>query len=68
MNDTERGFHASVKPRWAADGTLVYSITGTAPQVSGNMAISKKPIVSEHKDIRFAQFSSPQDVSIAKDM
>ncbi|THZ60174.1 hypothetical protein D6C86_05164 [Aureobasidium pullulans] len=61
MNEAERGFHSSFKPRWATDGTLVHTTTGTAPTTSGNMGNSKKPIVSEHKDIRFAKFTSPQD-------
>lgn len=62
MNETERGFHGSVKPHWTTDGNLVYSISGTALVVSGNMVSSKKPIVSEHSDVRFARFSPPQDV------
>ncbi|KAI5206092.1 hypothetical protein E4T39_02718 [Aureobasidium subglaciale] len=61
MNETERGFHTSFKPRWATDGTLVYSTNGTAPAPSGNTISSKRPIVSEQKEVRFAQFSSPHD-------
>jgi nuclear pore complex protein Nup98-Nup96 len=61
MSENERGFHTSFKPRWAADGTLVYSATTNALAPSGNMITSRKPIVSEQKDIRFAQFSSPKD-------
>ncbi|KEQ62662.1 uncharacterized protein M437DRAFT_48873 [Aureobasidium melanogenum CBS 110374] len=61
MNENERGFHTSFKPRWATDGTLVYSTTSAAPPLFGNMIGTKKPIVSEHKDVRFAKFKSPQD-------
>ncbi|CAD0089018.1 unnamed protein product [Aureobasidium mustum] len=61
MDEPERGFHTSFKPRWAADGTLVYGTTNAAPSLSGNMVGSMKPLVSEHRDVRFARFNSPQD-------
>ncbi|KAI4721019.1 hypothetical protein E4T48_02648 [Aureobasidium sp. EXF-10727] len=61
MNETERGFHTSFKPRWTTDGTLVHSAANNAPTLSGNMVASKKPLVSEHRDIRFAKFNAPQD-------
>lgn len=63
LSEHDKAFHTSVKPSWTTDGTLVYAIAGDAPPPFGNMTTSKEPIVSEHKDIRFAKFSASKDVS-----
>lgn len=58
VDEMTQAFHASVKPRWAGDGTLVYGIAGNATGlVDGVMINCKKSIVSEGKDIRFAAFT-----------
>ena len=63
LSDTDRAFHASVKPRWTTENTLVYTIAGNAPQIEGNMTTAKRSIISEGKDIRFSSFT-PGSVSV----
>jgi len=62
MSENDRAFHTSVKPTWTTDNTLVYAIAGNTPQVAGNMATAKRSVISESRDIRFAQFVT-QNVS-----
>lgn len=62
MNDTEQAFHASVKPSWTTDGTMVYGIPAKSPNLQQGMAKIKQSLVSEGKDIRFAKFVSAEDV------
>lgn len=59
MTEEDHAFHTSVKPSWATDNTLVYSIPGSTPPVDGNMTTAKQSIVSEGKDVRFATFVAP---------
>jgi nuclear pore complex protein Nup98-Nup96 len=64
MDDMDKKFHYTNKPRWSVDGTLVYAASGNAPQIEGSiLAKSKQPIVSEYKDIRFAKIATHPDVS-----
>ena len=70
MEPIEREFHASQKPAWGPRTTLVYAITG---KVTNSKAKSnhtdpilndrRSAIVSEGKDIRFAQLTAPRHVS-----
>ncbi|KAF2220396.1 nuclear protein 96-domain-containing protein [Elsinoe ampelina] len=62
MNEAEQAFHASVKPNWTSDGTLVYASAGSNPALaSGILVNAKKSIVAEGKDVRFAQLQAPSD-------
>ena len=56
-------FHDSFKPRFANDNVVVYSLPGSAPQVSGDLRPAMRPLVGERKDIRFSKFVSPADVN-----
>lgn len=56
MSETDRAFHSSLKPSWSNDNTLVYSGAGNSPPVTGNMISTKRAIISESRDVRFAKF------------
>jgi nuclear pore complex protein Nup98-Nup96 len=68
MDATDRAFHDSIKPRWSADGTLVYPGPSDGRSISRRsrtthdrdslLVVQKRNLVSEAGDIRFAQFSS----------
>ncbi|KAK3707549.1 hypothetical protein LTR37_012044 [Vermiconidia calcicola] len=49
-------WHQCMKPSFTNDDTLVYSVPGSASQVSGDLAPAMQPLVGEHKDVRFARF------------
>ncbi|EOD51579.1 putative nucleoporin sonb protein [Neofusicoccum parvum UCRNP2] len=62
-NEADKAFHDTFKPTWAHDGTLTYTALGNAPRMQGNfIANLKSSIVSQHKDVRFAKFSTPEDI------
>ncbi|KAK0859525.1 hypothetical protein LTS02_009146 [Friedmanniomyces endolithicus] len=54
-----------LKPSFCADGTIVYAIAGSAPQVTGDMVQTKLPIVGEHSDVRFAKLACPPELANA---
>ncbi|KAL1621746.1 hypothetical protein SLS54_005269 [Diplodia seriata] len=61
--EAEKAFHEAFKPTWTHDGTLTYTAPGNAPKMQGAfIANLKNSIVSEHKDVRFAKFSTPEDI------
>lgn len=61
--DAEVAFHQSVKPRFGANGVLVYVAPGNARRMEDGLLInSKSSIVAEHQDVRFARFATPEDV------
>lgn len=62
--ESDKAFHDTFKPTWAHDGTLTHIALGNAPRMQGDfIANLKNSIVGEHKDVRFAKFSTPEDVS-----
>ncbi|OCL13785.1 hypothetical protein AOQ84DRAFT_224189, partial [Glonium stellatum] len=64
MDPKDRSFHQSNKPRWSADGTLIYATSGNTPSMDDGILRSLKgSIVSEHKDIRFAKLVTPVDAT-----
>jgi nuclear pore complex protein Nup98-Nup96 len=62
MNETDAGFHDSFKPSFSGHNALIYSAPGSAPQLSGDMKEAIKPLVSQGRNIRFAKFTSLQDI------
>lgn len=65
MDENDKAFHLSIKPRWGPDGRLVYATSADAPQlVNGTLVNVDDSIISEHTDIRFAKFATPSDVSV----
>lgn len=68
MSESDRNFHESMKPSWGPDGTLVYAsladskplgkTTRRARERNGLLAVQKKAVVSESRDVRFAKFSN----------
>jgi len=63
MDEQEVAFHDNLKPSFAANGIMVYAAPGSAPQVSGDLIPAMQPLVGEHKDVRFAKFSTPEDIN-----
>lgn len=65
MSEIDQAFHASVKPNWNPDGTLVYAAAGSSPALEDGLLVNaKQSIVAEGKDVRFAQLQVPADVSL----
>lgn len=71
MDPKERAFHASYKPSWGPGTTLVYSIPGKVgisqtktTQTDPILKYRKSAIVSEGRDIRFAQIAVAARVSV----
>lgn len=68
MNVTERAFHDSIKPRWGADGTIIFAGRSNGRPVSrssratfdrdGLLIVQKCDLATNTGDIRFARFSS----------
>lgn len=63
-------FHDSYKPSWGPEGTLLYAIPGKvdisrnkSTQPDAILGVQKGVIVSEGRDIRFAKFTVPNNVS-----
>lgn len=56
MNADDLAFHDTMKPSFANNGTLVYSVDGSTKQVSEPLATALQPLISEHKEIRFAKW------------
>ncbi|KAF2089518.1 hypothetical protein K490DRAFT_37272 [Saccharata proteae CBS 121410] len=64
MDDADRAFHESYKPHWTVDGTLTYATPGDAPKLQGSLISNlRASMVGQHKDVRFAKFTTPADVS-----
>ncbi|EKG13362.1 Peptidase S59 nucleoporin [Macrophomina phaseolina MS6] len=62
-NEADKAFHEAFKPAWALDGTFTYTTAGHAPRLQDDFISNlKNSIVSQHKDVRFAKFSTPEDV------
>lgn len=66
MDPQDRAFHDSMKPSWGPDGTLVYAappamaIRNTSLRSRNRddlLVLQKRSIVSESRDIKFANFS-----------
>lgn len=61
--DAEIAFHQSVKPRFGANGVLVYVAPGGSRRTEDRLlTIFKSAIVAEHQDVRFAHFTTPSDL------
>lgn len=52
-----------MRPSFANNGMLVYSARGSAPQVGQPLATGLRPLVSEHKEVRFARWMKPADLN-----
>ena len=63
MTAEDAEWHQSFKPSFANNGTLVYSVPGSAPPVSGELATAMQGLVGEHKDVRFAKFVTAPDIN-----
>ena len=70
MDSIEQEFHASYKPNWGPRALLLYAIPGkvnlsrnTPSRTDPILNNQKGVIVSEGKDIRFAKFTAPLQVS-----
>jgi len=61
MNEHDATFHGSLKPSFDSQNALVYSVPGSAPQLSGDMRQVIKPLTSGGRDIRFAKFTTFED-------
>jgi len=58
MNEHDATYHDSFKPSFNSRNALVYSVPGSAPQLSGDMKQAIKPLTSGGRDIRFAKFTA----------
>ncbi|KAK3072322.1 hypothetical protein LTS18_014663, partial [Coniosporium uncinatum] len=56
MPDNDKAFYKSFKPSWGPANTLAHASSGDITQGS-TLIESNQPVVSEHRDIRFAQFA-----------
>lgn len=52
-----------MKPTFANNGTLVYSVPGSTQEVTEPLTRAMEPIVGEHKEVRFARFAKPADLN-----
>lgn len=63
MTAEDTAFHDTMKPSFANNGILVYSVNGSTQQVSDPLATALQPLVSEHKEVRFAAWVPPADIN-----
>lgn len=61
MNNVESDFRNSFKPAFTNDGTLVFSIPGSAPRLPPGIKEKLKPLVSEHRDVQFVDIGHADD-------
>ena len=73
MSEAEQHFHKSFKPHWAPRTTLLYAMptkfnssTNNPNQKKSLLYHAKGTFVSEGRDIRFAKFMPPPNVSLLK--
>lgn len=52
-----------MKPSFANNGILVYSVPGSTRQVDGPLKPTLRPLVSGHKEVRFARFAPGDDLN-----
>lgn len=65
LDEMDRQFHDTNKPRWAPDGTLVHTVSGSVPRMEDGFIVNVKgSAVSEHSDTRLAKFVTPVNVGI----
>jgi nuclear pore complex protein Nup98-Nup96 len=58
MNEHDAAFHDSFKPSFDNQNALIYSVSGSATQLSGDMKQVIKPLTSGGRDVRFAKFTA----------
>jgi nuclear pore complex protein Nup98-Nup96 len=58
MNEHDAAFHDSFKPSFDNQNALIYSVSGSATQLSGDMKQVIKPLASGGREIRFAKFTA----------
>jgi nuclear pore complex protein Nup98-Nup96 len=61
MSEHDAAFHDSFKPSFDGQNALVYSVPGSAAQLSGGMKQVIKPLTGGGRDIRFANFTAFED-------
>ncbi|KAK7515235.1 nuclear protein 96-domain-containing protein [Phyllosticta citriasiana] len=63
MDERDKAFHDSFKPRWTLDGGFTYTVPGSAPRMEGNFFNNfGRSLVGQQKDVRFAKFATPEDI------
>lgn len=63
MTAEDNAFHDTMKPSFTNNGILVYSVDGSTQQVSEPLATALQPLISEHKEIRFAKWVPAADIN-----
>lgn len=65
MSAEDSAFHDTMKPSFSNDGMLIYSVDGSTHHVSEPLAAALQPLVSEHKEVRFAKWVPAADINTA---
>jgi nuclear pore complex protein Nup98-Nup96 len=52
-----------MKPSFANDGMILYSVEGTTRPISEPLTNALHPLVSEHKEVRFAKWATAADIN-----
>ena len=63
MPSQDAQWHDNLKPSFANNGIFTYSVPGSAPQPSGELAPVIQGFVGERYDIRFSQFVTAADIN-----
>jgi nuclear pore complex protein Nup98-Nup96 len=68
MNDSDRAFHASMRPNWGPDGTFIYAAQPITKRLGNSsdrlrernslLSLQKDAIISGNRAVRFAKVSS----------
>lgn len=63
MTTEDAAFHDTMKPSFANNAVLIYSVNGSTQQASDPLATALQPLVSEHKEVRFAAWVPAADIN-----
>ncbi|CAK1364592.1 unnamed protein product [Cercospora beticola] len=64
LDENDAAFHDSMKPHFANNGTLIYAVPGSAPEVGGPLEPAMRSLVGERTEIRFARFAPNADLNM----
>ncbi|KAM3416458.1 hypothetical protein BST61_g8053 [Cercospora zeina] len=64
LDEFDAAFHDSLKPHFANNGTFVYAVPGSTPEVDGPLEPAMRPLVGERTEVRFARFAPNPELNM----
>ncbi|KAF2213907.1 hypothetical protein CERZMDRAFT_110901 [Cercospora zeae-maydis SCOH1-5] len=64
LDEIDAAFHDSLRPNFANNGTFVYAVPGSTPEVGGPLEPAMRPLVGERTEVRFARFAPNSELNM----